>query len=223
MNKRIIPAAIWLCVSLCSLVANPSFAGLEWDATSRTIEVHPLQASKTIHFHFSNEGSKSIEILDLKPTCGCISGKIEKKVYQPGESGSLEVTFSLEKREGPQRKGIAVKTSDGKTVQLFLSTNIKPTFKLSMKRLVWASGEDRGSKSLLIENHHQTPFRLKEAVPKREGVSVELIPKRDGFEYELVVKPDPEVKNILIPITIIPETPEGVKQVKTFTAYVLLK
>lgn len=206
-----------------AFVAIPSFAELKWDATSRSIEVHPLQASETIHFHFSNDGAEAIEILDLKPSCGCISGKIEKKVYQPGESGALEVTFSLAKREGPQRKGIAVKTSDGKTVQLYLSTNIKPTFKLSMKRLVWESVEGRGSKSLVIQNRHETPFRLKEALPKREGVSVTLITIREGFEYELAVKPDSGVKNVLIPIIIIPETPDGVKQVKTFTAYALLK
>ena len=208
---------------MCAFVATSSVAGLTWDATSKNIEVHPLQASETIPFHFSNDGAGIIEILDLKPTCGCISGKIEEKVYQPGESGTLEVTFSLEKRVGPQRKGIEVKTSDSMTSTLYISANIKPSFKLSSKRLIWAADEERTLKSFVIINQHQASFRLKEAVPKSNGISVELVTKREGFEYELIVKPDPSLKNVLVPITIYPEMIEGVGEVKTFTAYVLLK
>lgn len=62
--------AVWLCVALCSLAANPSIAGLTWDTTSKTIEVHPLQASETLYFRFSNDGSDAIEIVELDKGSG---------------------------------------------------------------------------------------------------------------------------------------------------------
>jgi hypothetical protein len=220
---RVYPWSAGALLSLCLFLANPSFAELKWESTTKTIEVHPLQSSVRVAFAFSNASSKPIEIMQLKPTCGCISGKLVKKVYQPGEAGCVELLFNLENREGPQRKGLEVKTSDGKTTSLYISTHIAPSFTFSAKRLIWETGEERIAKRFLIQNQHQQPFRVREVILKQEGISVELITKRDGFEYELVVVPEPGVKNALIPITLLPETPDGVEQVKTFTAYALLK
>lgn len=213
---------LFLCV-LSLFAAQHSVAGLRWETTSETIEVHPLQASVIVPFRFSNDGTGTIEILELEPTCGCTSGNIGKRMYQPGEGGVVEVLFNLEKREGLQRKGIAVKTSDSKETTLYVGTNIQPSFQVSPKRLVWEAGEVRAGKSFRIVNQNERPFLLERAVPARDGLAVELVTKKEGFEYELVVVPDPELKNVLIPVDIYPEPPECVNQVKRFTAYVLLK
>jgi hypothetical protein len=220
--NRPVQKILSLCI-LPLLLVSHSFAGLEWEANSQTVEVHPLQASVLVAFPFTNTGSAPVEIRELKPSCGCISGTVEKKIYKPGEAGIIEVEFDLRMREGAQRKGLEVKVDGGKAAKRFISTKIQPSFKLAAKRVVWESGEERAPKSLKVINLQQTPFRIKEVVPKREGVAVELVSKREGFEYELLITPDPELKNTMIPITVVPDTPEGLDEVKTFTAYVLLK
>ena len=210
---------------LCSFEAIPSFASLEWETTSKNITVHPLQTSATIEYNFINISSDSVTIIELKPSCGCTSGSVDKVTYAPTESGTVYLTFNLEKREGAQRKGISIKTSDSPTkpVMLYVSTNIHPTYKFSVKRLTWVAGENRAPKSCRITNAHEASFRLAKAVPAREGVEVELKPIREGYEYELVVTPSLDLKNTLIPISIHPEIPDGLTKVRIFTIYALLK
>lgn len=219
------PAHLLFLLSLCSLAAIPSFADLEWQSTSKSFTVHPLQASQAIGFPFTNTGSEPITILKLQPGCGCLSGTVEKKEYAVGESGIIHVTFNLEKRLGAQRKGIAVKTSDNpkKPTTLYVGTSIPKTYTSSVKRLIWSAGEEHAAKSCRLTNHHKDPFRLIKAVPAREDVKLELKPIREGYEYELIVQPSASLKNVVIPIRIHPEIPEGLDKVKTFTVYALLK
>lgn len=216
---------VYVLLSLSAFVANITSAQLSWETTSTSFKVHPLQASETVGYRFSNSGSEPITIVGLKPGCGCISGKLDKKTYDPGESGVVHVTLNLEKRLGPQLKGIAVKTSDNpmKPTKLYVSTTVPKTYVPSVKRLVWAPDEERVAKSCRIINAHKAPYRLVKAIPLREGLEVELKTIRENYEYELIVKPSSELKNILIPIAIHPAKPEGLDKVKTFTVYALVK
>lgn len=210
---------------MCLFVVNSLFAGLDWEGTSKSIQVHPLQATETVEFSFTNTGSDPVTILELKPGCGCITGKVDKKEYAPGEAGVVQVCFDMEKRQGAQRKGVAVKTSDApdKPVTLYVSTTIPKTYMTPVKRLTWANGEERYAKIFCINNAHKDPFKLVKSIPAREGVTVELKLIKEGYEYELIVTPSPDLKNVIIPIEIIPECPVGVDKVKTFTVYALLK
>ncbi|MHB1425294.1 MAG: DUF1573 domain-containing protein [Gemmataceae bacterium] len=40
-------------------------------------------------FVFTNRGSEAVEITDVRPSCGCLAPKLEKRCLQPGESGEL--------------------------------------------------------------------------------------------------------------------------------------
>lgn len=205
--------------------AIPSLASLEFETTSKSFKCHPLQASETLEFNFTNTGSAPVTILELKPGCGCTSGKVDKKTYAPGEAGRIHLTFDLSKRLGAQRKGIAVLTdgSPKKGIPLYISTTIPKTYAPSVRRLTWASGEERTPKSCILRSEHKNPFPLEKAVALREGIKVDLKPIRAGYEYELTVKPDPGLEGVLIPIKIHPQKPEGMGQVRLFTIYALVK
>jgi len=203
-------------------VAMSCSAGLKFEKTSKTFTCHPLQATEVVDFNFTNSGSEPATILELKPNCGCTSGKVDKKAYAPGESGVVHVTFDLRKRPGAQRKGLTVKTGDG-SIGLYVSTTIPKTFEPSTKRLVWNAGEARSPKSCRITSRHKDPFKLIKAVPVHEGVEAELKTIREGYEYELVISPSDTIKNTLVKITLYPELPEGMTAGRTFSVYALLK
>lgn len=58
-------------------------------------------------FKFQNVGSETLTIRQVKPGCGCTTLTLDKKVYEPGEEGEIEVVFSpLGKNR--QTKGITV-------------------------------------------------------------------------------------------------------------------
>jgi hypothetical protein len=47
------------------------------------------EATVPFEFRFTNAGAKTIEITEITTTCACTTGDLTKKVYQPGESGSV--------------------------------------------------------------------------------------------------------------------------------------
>ena len=54
-------------------------------------------------FAFVNGGSDAIEIADLRSTCGCVTPKLEKRIYAPGEQGTLLLEVNtLALAQGPQ-------------------------------------------------------------------------------------------------------------------------
>lgn len=216
---------LFVLFSLCAFSANVSFAKLSWESTSKNFKCHPLQISETVAFNFTNTGLEPVTILELKPGCGCLSGKLDKKTYAPNESGTVHVTFNLEKRLGAQRKGITVKTDANpkKPTALYVNTTIAKTYVPSVKRLIWKPGEERKSKSCRITNAHKDPFQLVKAVAAQDGIKAELSIIREGYEYELIINPSPDLKNTLIPIKIYPEVPAGLTTVRSFTVYALLK
>lgn len=40
-------------------------------------------------FAFTNQGTETVEVTDVRPSCGCLAPKLEKRRFQPGESGEL--------------------------------------------------------------------------------------------------------------------------------------
>lgn len=63
-------------------------------------------------FTIKNEGSSTLNIKDVKVSCGCTAAKPKKNDLEPGESTEMEVTFNSSGREGKQSKTVYVETND---------------------------------------------------------------------------------------------------------------
>jgi hypothetical protein len=62
-------------------------------------------------FRFRNSGNDVLVIKDLIPDCGCTRPKIDKKVFKPGEEGSVEVIFDSKGWQGSQYKSVAIRSN----------------------------------------------------------------------------------------------------------------
>ena len=80
----------------------------------------------THEFQFTNVGSETLVITDVRSTCGCTVPELAKKEYQPGEQGKVTVIFNPENRANNQRKTINVTTDSRATprVGLTITSNI---------------------------------------------------------------------------------------------------
>jgi len=63
-------------------------------------------------YRFTNTSDQTITIDRLVQGCNCTSTEIEKKVYEPGESGVIEGMFDPEFRVGSQKKAINLYSDD---------------------------------------------------------------------------------------------------------------
>jgi len=79
-------------------------------------------------FTFKNSGADPLEIRFIKPACGCTVPEMDKTVYEPGETGTIKVTFDPKGKRGSTQRGIRVYTNSKlKPVhQIFVDAVVKP-------------------------------------------------------------------------------------------------
>lgn len=75
----------------------------------------------THRFRFRNDRSESLEIVEIKPSCGCTKTEVAKRTLAPGETGWLEVTTSLD-GSGAFSTSVDLQWSTGEKTTYFLST-----------------------------------------------------------------------------------------------------
>lgn len=73
-------------------------------------------------FKFSNTGKKDLEIKDVRSSCGCTVAQPNKKLFKPGESGELKVSFDSKNRSGRTSRTITLVTND--TVEEYYTLTI---------------------------------------------------------------------------------------------------
>jgi uncharacterized cupredoxin-like copper-binding protein len=63
-------------------------------------------------FDFKNEGKSTLEIKDIKTSCGCTAALVSKKKIEPGQQGTLRVELDTKNRTGRMSRTISVRTND---------------------------------------------------------------------------------------------------------------
>lgn len=66
----------------------------------------------THSFQFSNTGKQTLQIKDVKSSCGCAVTSISSKELKPGESASLKVELDTSKRKGRMSRTLTVISND---------------------------------------------------------------------------------------------------------------
>ncbi len=72
----------------------------------------PQGASVSKVFQLINEGRDTLEIIKVKPGCGCTKVPISTNLIAPGDSAEIEIIFSSGRRRGKWAKSTQVFTSD---------------------------------------------------------------------------------------------------------------
>lgn len=72
----------------------------------------PQRAKVSKIFYVINEGTDTLEILKIKPGCGCTKAPVTDRLVAPGDSTIIEIIFSSGRRRGTWAKSTQVFTSD---------------------------------------------------------------------------------------------------------------
>ena len=84
-----------------------------------------MESSKDVEHTFilKNEGDLSLEIKQVRPSCGCTVANISQNTIPPGGQAEVTTRLSLRGRQGSQHKTISVESNDPK----------QPTFMLTLE------------------------------------------------------------------------------------------
>lgn len=72
-------------------------------------------------FTFRNDGVAPLIIERATGSCGCTVPELEKKIYAPGESGTILVTYDPKGRHGKQNQTVTVVSNDPRNPQMRLN------------------------------------------------------------------------------------------------------
>jgi hypothetical protein len=93
-------------------VSRGADISLEWD--ERDFGTIWDFESVTTTFPFTNTGSKTLVLSRLQAGCGCTKPVADKTILQPGESGTITVTFDPKGKENKQDKKVTIFSNSAK-------------------------------------------------------------------------------------------------------------
>jgi hypothetical protein len=174
-------------------------------------------------FTFTNRGPGVVEVKELQAACGCMTPRLDKLVYQPGESGSftLEVN-TLTQPAGPNRWRVQVQFTDAgqeRTQSLHVCATLVSEIKVEPAKLI-LSTQGPIRHDIVITDQRALPFRVTHAqtssphlsatVSQAEGrtqrvrveVKESLPPGRHEHQVGIVTD-DPSYRELRVPVTVV--------------------
>lgn len=116
----------WFLTTVMLLFCDAAFAQAQLRTDAPVVELGAIRGGqKLTHcFELVNTGDKALDILDLRPGCGCLAPRIKQRTLQPGDKTTLVLELrTLGQAEGPHTWDIDVKYRSGpetKTLALAL-------------------------------------------------------------------------------------------------------
>ncbi|MHC4132118.1 MAG: DUF1573 domain-containing protein [Planctomycetota bacterium] len=167
---------------------------------NKTINFGKVYGSTTVkgEIKFTNEGDAPLKIKKVKPSCGCMAGKLTKKVYQPGESGTIKVSYKVKNRKGPAKGTFTINSNDPKqpNAKVNLKANAVLLIETTPANLTFSNLEVGESTTKKIHVTTKQPLLVEAAVrfQENENLKVEITPKQQnitdkGADFNITVTP----------------------------------
>jgi len=180
-----------LLLSFAALPQAGAF-GLAWDKDIITVDADPDQPQVKAEFSFHNDGDRPITIESVTPGCGCTTASLGKKTYAVGESGKIQVVFTVGERTGLQEKSVLVQTDDPRMtepVELLLRINIHAYLDFEPQALFWNVGDEPVEKTIACTALLPAAVVLTEAPSANPAITTRIETVEAGRKYLLHVKP----------------------------------
>ena len=204
--------------------AEGSGKGLVFEKTFQSFSPDPSVAEVESVYKFTNQSDYPITIESIKTSCGCTTAELEKKTYNPGETGEIKAYFNLGGRQGLQQKKIRVTTDYFENPESILTLEVRiPEILIFSSRFVaWERGQSVHPKTItLTVAEGVETVSITEVTCPGDIFEVEVDVIEPGRQYQIKVTPvDVEdAKNALIEI----KTDFPQNNPKTFYAHAFIR
>ena len=168
-------------------------SALKWDKQKLELDSPLGQSMVRTSYYFTNTSKNRISLVDLLPSCGCVTTEVAKIDFDPGERGEIKVTLDLamDDAQGRQERYILVKTSeapDTPTV-LRLVVHVPTPVELSSNSLSWKIGDKPVAKEIMV-NAGEGVEKLKLSTAfENNDFSVQIKPEPTGRSYRVSITP----------------------------------
>lgn len=215
--------SILLCCSMIGLGAGAVQAGSWTDGlfpeNRHDFGMVPRGVKVKYEFHLVNTLAEPIKILNLRPSCGCTSGRASASVVGPGEMATIEAEMDTRNYVGLKSTVlyVALMTASGREAEVGLgvTSHILSDIVLNPGSIDFgtvARGQTP-SQVLTIDRINGADWRFTRMVSACKAINAQLVEtKRDGasvsYSLSVSLKPDAPAGRLRDEIRIISNDPE---------------
>lgn len=151
-------------------------------------------------FIFTNTGTSTLDILQVKPGCGCTTAGTWDTKVEPGKTGSIPLQFNSTGFGGKVSKSATVTSNDPKqsNVVLQITGTIWRPIDYSPTMAVFnvpAEGQPSETRTIRITSNVDEPITLEPPILNSSSFKAELKTIKEGKEFDLVVTSIPPFTN----------------------------
>ena len=174
----------FLILFLWLFIANFSFATIIFKNQIISDTILQVDSSFPFSFHFINNSSKSIKILNISTSCSCTKAEADKEIYQPNEKGKISGTFEIGDRTGFQSKKIFIETDDKTNPKIVLNLNltIPVLAEFRPKMLLWRKGANLETKTLHIDTAREYGARIQKVSCSNKNFKIDYTPQKENTD-----------------------------------------
>jgi hypothetical protein len=218
-----------LTLPLVLLAAPPLVRG-ELECTPCVVDKGEVKSGLPLSHRFTvrNGGSEAVEIREVRPSCGCLGPKMDKRRLQPGESGELVLEVNtLTQPAGVNNWRVTLRYTNGqveKELPLYINARISTEISVEPPSLAIYTDSsisheiavlDRRVQPLIVRavpasspyvRTHLGELRRDEAGHWRRAIQVEVLadcPEGTHAETLRICTSDPLYSELKVPFTII--------------------
>ena len=137
-------------------------------------------------------------ITSVEPSCGCTTAELEKRTYQPGESGVINTRFEFGEQSGLQMKAILVTTegSEERPDILELLVHIPELVEVEPDFVQWWHGEAKEKKTISLTASNIDTFQITKVESLNPQFETRLEVLDPGKNYQISVSPPDVTSNV---------------------------
>jgi hypothetical protein len=117
-----------LVFSMCVFFWGYSQPKIQFDETTHDFgEIKEVDGKVNGKFIFTNVGDSVLELISVKPSCGCTAANYTKEPVMPNGKGFIDATYDPSGRPGPFMKSVVVTTNESanNVTVLFIKGNVE--------------------------------------------------------------------------------------------------
>lgn len=166
-------------------------------------------SSQQVDYTFANKGDAVLRIERFHAPCGCTIPELEKREYEPGETGTLTVRYNAPAGAAVDIKPIYVYTNDPETPQYELTVKAKVVVNVEISPnnvALLLDQENAGMPKLTVKSTDGKEFAITQATATNSIMTIPF--DRNERSTEFVLEPQVDVNKL-------DTTPTGTIQVRT--------
>jgi hypothetical protein len=192
-----------LALSSLLVSAAAELENLQVAKTGNGEQLHFAQRSLTVSaganeqevhatYSFTHVGKNPITITGSRMTCGCLAVMPGVTNYLPGDTGTVEVVFTIGQRTGLQQKAIYLTTNSPfePEIPLSLTVQLPEGPRCDPAIVVFPQGQVSSAKTVKVTLPPNSPYRISSTKSLDEHITAQLIPGASALEWTLSIAAD---------------------------------